>query len=199
MDCDSGRPEGHDGLPELKVRRWSNYPAPGIDFPDASTFTCDGALAAVAFRELERCLPGEVDLVAGIDVGGIGFAGALALARGIGFIDIRKVGSLRPDVVRYVIPNYELGSGVALSKGNQLAERSIAVIDDCLMSGSTGARLDPVAAPARRALHDRPLRHRARRAGRPCGAGSGRHCCPRAEDAPTHAIRTINCLTIRAA
>ncbi|HEY5796612.1 MAG TPA: phosphoribosyltransferase family protein [Bosea sp. (in: a-proteobacteria)] len=114
-----------------------NYPAPGIDFPDISTFTCDGALAAAAFRELERCLPDEVDLLAGIDVGGIGLAGALALARGIGFVDIRKVGSLRPDVVRSVIPNYELGSGVALSKGNRLAERSVAVIDDCLMSGAT--------------------------------------------------------------
>jgi adenine phosphoribosyltransferase len=137
MDCDNGRPEGRDGPPELKVRRWSNYPKPGIDFPDVSTFTCNGALAAVAFRELERCLPDDIDLVAGIDVGGIGFAGELALARGIGFFDIRKVGSLRPDVVRYVIPNYELGSGVALSKGNPLAERSVAVIDDCLMSGKT--------------------------------------------------------------
>lgn len=137
MDRDSGRPDGHDGLAELLVRRWSNYPKPGIDFPDTSTFTCDGALAAVAFRELERCLPDEVDLVAGIDVGGIGFAGALALARGIGFVDIRKVGSLRPDVVRGVIPNYELGSGVALSKGNQFAERCVAIIDDCLMSGAT--------------------------------------------------------------
>jgi adenine phosphoribosyltransferase len=137
MDRATGRPEGADELQELHVRRWMNYPAPGIDFPDATTFTCDGALAAVAFRELERCLPGDVDLVAGIDVGGIGFAGALALARGIGFVDIRKVGSLRPDVVRSVIPNYELGNGVALSKGNRLAERSVAVIDDCLMSGTT--------------------------------------------------------------
>ena len=137
MDCDNRRPEAHDALPELQVRRWSNYPKPGIDFPDTSTFTCNGTLAAAAFRELERCLTDEVDLVAGIDVGGIGFAGALALVRGIGFVDIRKVGSLRPDVVRYVIPNYELGSGVALSKGNRLAERSVAVIDDCLMSGKT--------------------------------------------------------------
>ncbi|HEV7259034.1 MAG TPA: phosphoribosyltransferase family protein [Bosea sp. (in: a-proteobacteria)] len=137
MDHDNGRPEAQDGLPELKVRRWSNYPRPGIDFPDVSTFTCNGPLASIAFRELERCLPDDVDLIAGIDVGGIGFAGALALVRGIGFFDIRKVGSLRPDVVRYVMPNYELGSGVALSKGNPLAERSVAVIDDCLMSGKT--------------------------------------------------------------
>lgn len=137
MDCDSGRPEGHDGLPELKVRRWSNYPAPGTDFPDSSTFTCNAALASMAFREFERCLPADIDLVAGIDVGGIGFAGGLALARGIGFIDIRKVRSLQPDVVRNLIPNYELGSEVALSKGNDLAERRVAIIDDCLMSGAT--------------------------------------------------------------
>lgn len=137
MDREQGRPEGDDAAEALSVRRWANYPEPGVDFPDTSTFTCDGALAAVAFRELERHLPDDIDLVAGIDVGGIGFAGALALARGIGFIDIRKVGSLRPNVVRSVIPNYELGSGVALSKGNRLAERSMAVVDDCLMSGGT--------------------------------------------------------------
>lgn len=137
MDHETVRLNADDEFEQLHVRRWKNYPAPGIDFPDASTFTCDGALAAVAFRELERCLPDDVDLLAGIDVGGIGFAGALALARGLGFVDIRKVGSLRPDVVRSVIPNYELGSGVAISKGNVLAERHVAVIDDCLMSGAT--------------------------------------------------------------
>jgi len=125
MDREQGRPEGDDAAEALSVRRWASYPEPGVDFPDTSTFTCDGALAAVAFRELERHLPDDIDLVAGIDVGGIGFA------------DIRKVGSLRPNVVRSVIPNYELGSGVALSKGNRLAERSMAVVDDCLMSGGT--------------------------------------------------------------
>ncbi|KRE13508.1 hypothetical protein ASE63_18755 [Bosea sp. Root381] len=137
MDREADFPEGDDGLRKAHVRRWMNYPAPGTDFPDASTLTCDGALASMAFREFERGLPGDIDLVAGIDVGGIGYAGGLALARSIGFIDIRKVRSLQPDVVRNLIPNYELGSGVALSKGNNLAGRSVAIVDDCLMSGET--------------------------------------------------------------
>lgn len=118
-------------------RRWKDHPAAGIDFPDTTTFTCDGHWARVACDALAAQLCKETDLLAGIDIGGIGFAGALALRNGLGFIDIRKVDSIRADVVRSLTANYELGNGVALSKGNRLTARHITIIDDCLMSGGT--------------------------------------------------------------
>ncbi|QEL22412.1 adenine phosphoribosyltransferase [Bosea sp. F3-2] len=79
----------------------------------------------------------ETDLLAGIDIGGLGFAGALALRNGLGFIDIRKVGSIRADVVRSLAANYELGNGVVLSKGHRLDGRHVTIIDDCLVTGGT--------------------------------------------------------------
>jgi len=118
-------------------RRWKDHPGPGVDFPDTTTFTCDGHWARAACDALAARLDKETDLLAGIDIGGIGFAGALAQRNGLGFIDIRKVDSIRADVVRSLTANYELGNGVALSKGNQLTARRITIIDDCLMTGGT--------------------------------------------------------------
>jgi len=118
-------------------RRWKNHPAVGMDFPDASTFTCDPYWARAACDALAGALAKETDLLAGIDIGGIGFAGALAIRNGLGFIDVRKVGSIRADVVRNLASNYELGNGVTLSKGHALAGRHVAIIDDCLISGAT--------------------------------------------------------------
>jgi len=90
-----------------------------------------------ACEALAALLSETTDLIAGIDIGGIGFGGALALRNRLGFIDIRKVGSIRPDVVRNLTANYELGNGVALSKGHQLTGRHVTIIDDCLMTGGT--------------------------------------------------------------
>lgn len=123
--------------PAFPHRRWKNHPVPGIDFPDATTFTSDPRWMRAACETLSARLDKEIDLLAGIDIGGLGFAGALALRNGLGFIDIRKVGSIRADVVRSLAANYELGNGIALSKGQALDGRQIAIIDDCLMSGGT--------------------------------------------------------------
>jgi adenine phosphoribosyltransferase len=118
-------------------RRWKDYPVAGIDFPDATILTCDGHWMQTACEALAARLSEKTDLIAGIDIGGLGFGGALALRNRLGFIDIRKVGSIRPDVVRNLTANYELGNGVALSRGHALNGRHVAIIDDCLMTGGT--------------------------------------------------------------
>lgn len=118
-------------------RRWKDHPVVGVDFPDTATFTCDGRWMQAACEALAAELKPDTDLLAGIDIGGIGFAGALAMRNGLGFIDIRKVGSIRADVIRGLAANYELGDGVVLSKGYELAGRRVTIIDDCLISGGT--------------------------------------------------------------
>lgn len=124
-------------LRDIPHRRWKDYPKPGIDFPDSAILTCEPEDAARVFAELAAAVPGEIDLLAGVDIGGLGFAGALACTQGLGFIDIRKVAALRPEVVGSILANYDLGFGVAISKGNRIAGRTAIVIDDCLMSGTT--------------------------------------------------------------
>jgi len=137
MDTVSASAQKTPASPAFPHRRWKDYPVAGIDFPDATTFTCDSRWMQTACDALAAHLGEETDLLAGIDIGGLGFAGALAARKGLGFIDIRKVGAMRADVVRNLAANYELGNGVALSKGHQLAGRHVALIDDCLISGGT--------------------------------------------------------------
>lgn len=137
MDTLLTSPQREPARPAFPHRRWKDYPVAGVDFPDATTFTCDGRWMQIACDALAANLGKETDLLAGIDIGGLGFAGALALRNGLGFIDIRKVGAIRADVVRSLAANYELGNGVALSKGHQLAGRHVTIIDDCLMTGGT--------------------------------------------------------------
>ncbi|MGO4404744.1 phosphoribosyltransferase family protein [Bosea sp. RAF48] len=135
MDIVSASAQKTPAPPAFPHRRWKDHPVVGVDFPDATTFTCDGRWMQTACEALAAHLDEETDLLAGIDVGGLGFAGALAFRNGLGFIDIRKVGSIRADVVRSLAANYELGNGVALSKGHRLDGRHVAIIDDCLITG----------------------------------------------------------------
>lgn len=137
MDTLSASAEETPAPLAFPYRRWKDYPVAGIDFPDATIFTCDGHWMQTACEALAALLSEKTDLIAGIDIGGIGFGGALALRNRLGFIDIRKVGSIRPDVVRNLTANYELGNGVALSKGHALTGRHVTIIDDCLMTGGT--------------------------------------------------------------
>lgn len=120
-------------------RRWKDHPRPGTDFPDLSPGMADSRVTRRVVEALAERLPADIELLAGIDIGGLGLAGALAYRNGLGFADIRKVESIRADVIRSVMANYELGAGVVLSKGNNLAGRRIAILDDVLMSGGTAA------------------------------------------------------------
>lgn len=121
----------------VTYRVWRNHPRPGVNFPDTAPMTTDPEIAHVLVDELARRLPADIEVLAGIDMGGFGFTAAIAYRQRLGFLDIRKVGSIRTNVIGNLMANYELGNGVVVSKGSQLAGRRFAVIDDCLMSGST--------------------------------------------------------------
>lgn len=126
-----------DGNFEIPFRPWKNHPAAGVDFPDISITTVDAALTRRIVDALALRVPAKVEILAGIDIGGLGLAGALAARNGLGFFDIRKVDSLRNGVMRSIMANYELGEGVVISKGARLAGRHVALVDDCLISGGT--------------------------------------------------------------
>jgi adenine phosphoribosyltransferase len=126
----------HAGLGHLPHRRWRNHPRPGVDFPDFSTAGVSPELHVATIEALAKHVAPDTQIIAGLDIGGAPLSGAVAFHRRIGGIDIRKVDSIRPEVIRSILHNYELGDGVAISKGIALAGSRVALIDDCLMSGS---------------------------------------------------------------
>lgn len=120
---------------DIPFRTWKNHPAVGVDFPDLSIATSEATRPIVDALALR--VPAGIEVLAGLDIGGLGLAGALAYRNGLGFIDIRKVDSLRNEVMRSILANYELGEGIVISKGMRLAGRHVAIVDDCLISGGT--------------------------------------------------------------
>ncbi|RDJ24064.1 adenine phosphoribosyltransferase [Bosea caraganae] len=130
---------GSGGDLRIPYRRWKDHPVAGADFPDIGAGTIDGRTTQKIVSALAQRLPDHVEVLAGIDIGGLGLAGALAYRNGLGFIEIRKVDSIRVDVIRSVMANYELGSGVVVSKASRFEGRSVAILDDVLMSGGTAA------------------------------------------------------------
>ncbi len=122
---------------DIPFRSWKNHPAAGVDFPDLSIATSEATRTRPIIDALASRIPAGIEVLAGLDIGGLGLAGALAYRNDLGFIDIRKVDSLRNEVMRSIIANYELGEGVVISKGSRLAGRRVAIVDDCLISGGT--------------------------------------------------------------
>ncbi|KPF71891.1 hypothetical protein IP69_04810 [Bosea sp. AAP35] len=121
----------------VRYRRWRNHPGPGIDFPDLSPLATDAAATRELVDALGERMADDSEIVAGLDVGGLGIAGALAYRNGLGLLDIRKVGSIRVEVIRTLMANYELGDGVAISRASRIDGRRVAIVDDCLMTGGT--------------------------------------------------------------
>ncbi|KPF72970.1 hypothetical protein IP69_02720 [Bosea sp. AAP35] len=121
----------------LSHRRWKGHPRPGIDFPDINTVCEDAVQVNRIVANLLPVLREDTQIIAGIDLGGAALAGALAASHGAGFVHVRKVGSLRTDIIRSVVANHEIGHGLALSKNVPIAGRRVAIVDDCLLSGAT--------------------------------------------------------------
>jgi adenine phosphoribosyltransferase len=120
------------------IRDVPDFPMPGILFRDVTPLLRDphglrGVVDALAGRFRER----PVDLIAGVESRGFLFGAPLAVALGVGFVPIRKVGKLPAATVRR---EYALEYGTntlemhadAVSPGER-----VLLIDDLLATGGT--------------------------------------------------------------
>ena len=143
---DAGPAAGDDDTAMLGVLRLirdvPDYPVPGVLFKDITPLLADGP----AFAEVVRALaaphgPGgePVDVVAGIEARGFIFAAPVAVALGVGFVPIRKVGKLPHTTVG---ATYELEYGTAEVEVHADAVRPgqrVLLVDDVLATGGTAA------------------------------------------------------------
>jgi adenine phosphoribosyltransferase len=125
------------------VRDVPDFPTPGVMFKDITPLLADGP----AFARVVEALAaphrshdaGEVDVVVGIEARGFILAAPVAVALGVGFVPIRKIGKL-PAMT--VATSYELEYGTAEvevhADGIRPGQR-VLVVDDVLATGGTAA------------------------------------------------------------
>ena len=123
-----------------RVRDVPDYPTPGVLFKDITPLLADGpAFAAVveAIAAPHREPGAEVDVVVGIEARGFIFAAPVAVALGVGFVPVRKVGKLPFSTVGAA---YELEYGTAEVEMHADAVRPgqrVLLVDDVLATGGT--------------------------------------------------------------
>jgi adenine phosphoribosyltransferase len=120
------------------IRDVPDFPLPGILFRDVTPLLRDpGGLAAVVDAFAERFRGARLDVVAGIESRGFLFGAPLAIALGVGFVPIRKVGKLPAATVRreYAL---EYGSNTLEMHADAVktGER-VLLVDDLLATGGT--------------------------------------------------------------
>jgi len=158
------------------VRDVPDFPRPGVLFKDLTPLLADGpAFAAVV--DWLSALAADADVVVGVEARGFLLGAAVAHARGIGIVPIRKAGKLpavaasRSYALEYGVATLEIPAGV-LRAGSR-----VLVVDDVLATGGTaeascelleqvGVTVSVIAV----VLELTALRGRARLAGRPLHA-----------------------------
>lgn len=122
------------------IRDVPDWPTSGVVFKDISPMLADGAAFGTVVGALGRGLPpGEIDRVAGIEARGFILGAPLAVARGVGFVAIRKAGKLPGDLVKAA---YSLEYGTAtveVQKDAFAPGDRVLVVDDVLATGGTAA------------------------------------------------------------
>ncbi|HVN12300.1 MAG TPA: adenine phosphoribosyltransferase [Kineosporiaceae bacterium] len=125
-----------------RVRDVPDFPTPGVLFKDITPLLADGgAFARVveAIAEPHRQDVRPVDVVVGIEARGFILAAPVAVALGVGFVPVRKVGKL-PSVT--VSASYELEYGTAEVEVHADGVRPgqhVLLVDDVLATGGTAA------------------------------------------------------------
>lgn len=121
-----------------------DYPEPGIVFKDIAPLLADpdgfaavvAALAAVG-RDDEGTV--IVDKVAGMEARGFIFAAPVALALGVGFVPVRKLGKL-PRATHAVSYALEYGEATLEMHRDAIAPgERVLLVDDVLATGGTAA------------------------------------------------------------
>lgn len=118
------------------VRNVPDFPQPGVLFQDLTPVLADGS----AFTAVVAWLAGlasDAELVVGVEARGFLLGAAVAHARGIGVVPIRKAGKLpavaarRSYALEYGVATLEVPAGV-LEPGTP-----VLVVDDVLATGGT--------------------------------------------------------------
>lgn len=114
-----------------------DFPEPGVRYRDITPMLADPEAFHAVTEGIAATLPGEVDLVAGVEARGFVFAAAVAYSRGLGVLPLRKPGKL-PKVAERVSYRLEYGTaGLELPADTVPAGNRVAVIDDVLATGGT--------------------------------------------------------------
>ncbi len=125
-----------------RIRDVADYPTPGVLFKDITPLLADGPVFAAVIDAIaapHRDPAAQVDLVVGIEARGFIFAAPVAVALGVGFVPVRKVGKLPFSTVA---TTYELEYGTAEvemhADGIRPGQR-VLLVDDVLATGGTAA------------------------------------------------------------
>lgn len=122
------------------IRDIPDFPKSGILFKDITPVLADAA----AFQEVIDCFVAQAqgwspDLVVGIESRGFVFGAPVALALGVGFVPIRKVGKLPAQTIQQ---EYALEYGTAIVEIHRDAiqpGQRVLIVDDLLATGGTAA------------------------------------------------------------
>lgn len=131
-----------DVMLDTLIRDVPDFPEPGVVFKDISPLLADHAGFGAVVEALAGCgrnASGDVcvDKVAGIEARGFILAAPVALALGVGFVPVRKVGKLPGATYQEA---YELEYGTATLEVHQDAFAPgdrVLVVDDVLATGGT--------------------------------------------------------------
>ncbi len=127
---------GADDLKAL-VRTIPDFPKPGIQYRDITTFLLDRVGLAGAVDALAASIDGPVDLVAAIEARGFIIGGALAVRLNAGLLLIRKDGKLPGETIA---EDYALEYGtdrLAMHVDACMPEARVLVVDDLIATGGT--------------------------------------------------------------
>lgn len=129
-----------DLLAEKLIRDIPDFPQPGVLFKDITPVLGNAlAFQEVVDRFVEWAEPRSPDVIVGIESRGFLFGVPVALALGLGFVPIRKVGKLPHATIQeeYAL---EYGSSVVeMHRDAVVPSQRVLIVDDLLATGGTAS------------------------------------------------------------
>ena len=122
------------------IRHVQDFPKRGIGFKDITPLLADGSAFSIAIEQMgERFAHDPIDRILGIESRGFIFAAALARARGIGMIPVRKPGKLPCRALRETYQLEYREDALEIHADALTPDQRILIVDDLLATGGTAA------------------------------------------------------------